>query len=256
MITYHEGDLFEHLDSFVAERTIDVVTIVPHIVNNIGAWGSGFVIPLGKRYPRAREAYLEGMKERPLGFTQFVHVSENVIVANMVAQEGVRPKTMDGNLVPPIRYDALQDCMMAVANKITNKKVQIYCPLFGAGLAGGDWNVIEALIQQFWDYIPVQVYYIRDKLPPGWLPPSERIAKWNEPEITINGTNLTPGQAMAVRVAITSYHSKMADPNALFDDDHGHTMTKLYRQRLGEVLKLIIPPGDDSWLKQITPEKK
>lgn len=258
MITYHEGDLFKHLDKWEAERsaTENVITIVPHIVNNIGVFGAGFVVPLGKRYPIVREEYLN-VSARLLGTTQSVVVSPNVVVVNMVAQNSVKPKTIDGVLIPPIRYKALEDCMQDVYSLISlyeseGKRVQIFAPLFGSGLAGGDWSKIEQMIKKYWNRIPVRIYYIPNNMPPGWTPPSEH----NEPEIIINGSNLTPAQAMAVRVAITSYHSEMADPNALFDDDHGHRMTKAYRQRLGEVLKLIIPPGDDSWLKQTTPEKK
>ena len=61
-----------------------------------------------------------------------------------------------------------------------------------------------------------------------------------EPEITINETALNSAQAMAVRVAITSYHIEMQDDDALGDDAHGRLMTKGYRDRLSEVLRIIM----------------
>jgi hypothetical protein len=64
---------------------------------------------------------------------------------------------------------------------------------------------------------------------------------FNEPEIIINGMRLSSAQAMAVRVAVTSYHGEMSDPVALGDDDHGRAMTKAYRERLSEVLRQMIP---------------
>lgn len=60
-----------------------------------------------------------------------------------------------------------------------------------------------------------------------------------EPQITINGVALTQAQAMAVRVAITSYHSEMCNPTALGEDATGRGITKGYHTRLSEVLSLI-----------------
>jgi hypothetical protein len=62
----------------------------------------------------------------------------------------------------------------------------------------------------------------------------------NEPDITINGVRLSVGQAMALRVAATSYHVEMSQPNALGDDEVGVGIAKGYRERLSEVLDLMI----------------
>ncbi|MFQ6550473.1 hypothetical protein AADZ90_021225 [Aestuariibius sp. 2305UL40-4] len=59
-----------------------------------------------------------------------------------------------------------------------------------------------------------------------------------EPNISINGTRLTEGQAMAVRVAIASYLSEMQNPDALGDDRHGRNMAAAYKDRLSEVVNL------------------
>lgn len=52
-----------------------------------------------------------------------------------------------------------------------------------------------------------------------------------EPTITINGTELTPAQAMAVRVAVT----------VLAEDTEG-----MYAARLLEVLRLMLPPASEA----------
>ena len=62
----------------------------------------------------------------------------------------------------------------------------------------------------------------------------------DEPHITINGRELTTGQAMAVRVAITGFYEEMNDPKALGDDEHGRFMVEQYRNRLSEVLHLVL----------------
>ena len=64
----------------------------------------------------------------------------------------------------------------------------------------------------------------------------------NEPQIYLNGFEVTDAQSMAVRVAITSFHQEMGDADALGDDSHGRQMVKAYRERLGEVLKLMLDP--------------
>ena len=56
-----------------------------------------------------------------------------------------------------------------------------------------------------------------------------------EPDITINGRKLTPGQAMTVRVALNSFLADLQNPEALGDDDHGREMTRLYVQAINEM---------------------
>ena len=65
-------------------------------------------------------------------------------VANMVGQHGMR----HGNSGPPIRYDAVADCLKKVAVKAADLKASIHVPRIGCGLAGGEWSRIEPLIQQ------------------------------------------------------------------------------------------------------------
>jgi len=60
-----------------------------------------------------------------------------------------------------------------------------------------------------------------------------------EPNIIINGHTLTPAQAMAVRVAVSTFYAEMSDPDALGDSEHGKAMATAYHQRLEEVLKCL-----------------
>ena len=64
----------------------------------------------------------------------------------------------------------------------------------------------------------------------------------SEPVITINGRLLTSGQAMAVRVAISSFHQECRDPGHLGDDADARRLTEAYRDRLTEVLQAITTP--------------
>lgn len=132
-LTYVEGDLFQAIDK------VDRATVIAHVCNNKGRWGAGFVVSLGKKYPHAREAYIGSN----LGDIQMVLVNTNpnIYVCNMIAQ------TLGGKR--PLYYNHLSTCMDSLVTKM-NRKEQIYAPRFGAGLAGGDWRVIEALIYDCW----------------------------------------------------------------------------------------------------------
>lgn len=61
-----------------------------------------------------------------------------------------------------------------------------------------------------------------------------------EAEIVINGVKLDSRQSMALRLAVTNFHSDNADPDRLGKDAHGRSMTKHYRERSAEILSLII----------------
>jgi hypothetical protein len=163
-ITYVGGDLFAAI-----KNSHDSI-IIPHVCNNIGAWGAGFVIPLAKAFPSAREEYLKWYQEGKdfkLGEIQKV-ILDNHCIINMVAQQGVGGQR-------PLKYPALGKCIEAVRDVIKSSFVgAIHAPMFGAGLAGGDWNFIEQMIYDGWvGYgIPTTIYYLPGQTPQGWSPPS------------------------------------------------------------------------------------
>ena len=163
------GDLFQNIP-----QDSDIV-VIPHVCNDIGGWGRGFVLAVEKHFPEAKLSYksLIGTEFLKLGHTDFavglevvvpqLEIEKQVIIANMIAQHDVVMKVIDGQKTPPIRYDALEKCMQEVAMFCKNhisagKNLQILCPMFGAGLAGGDWQKISKMIETIWDKIPVTVF--------------------------------------------------------------------------------------------------
>ena len=122
---------------------------VIHICNNIGAWGSGFVVALSKKWPKAEQSYRSWWREKNgklvLGEIQVVQVASDLAIINMIAQEGCG-LDKDGN--PPIRYEALQKCLAKVGEYVSDNSGAVHGPRFGAGLAGGSWDKIEAMIEQ------------------------------------------------------------------------------------------------------------
>lgn len=133
--------------------------MIIHCCNDIGAWGSGFVIPLAQKYPKTRSMYKEwhfrGILEDDahrdvffeLGETQFVKVDKDnsIWVANMIGQHGCG---IDDKGNPPIRYDAIRQCLKSVSKVCKEYNLSIQMPKFGAGLAGGDWNIIQSIIEE------------------------------------------------------------------------------------------------------------
>ena len=43
-------------------------------------------------------------------------------------------------------------------NSLSSDKIEIHCPKFGSGLAGGNWHFIENLIEDIWTAYFVTVY--------------------------------------------------------------------------------------------------
>lgn len=118
-----------------------------HVQNDVGAWGAGFSGAVGKRWPAAENAYRLWYRQKnnfKLGEIQVVNVQSNISVINMIAQKGLR--SVDNP--KPIDYDALRTCLDKVGELVSDDKGSIHAPRFGAGLAGGDWEVIEEMIQE------------------------------------------------------------------------------------------------------------
>jgi O-acetyl-ADP-ribose deacetylase (regulator of RNase III) len=147
--------------------------IIAHVCNDIGGWGRGFVLSLTQRYPEAEKAYRNWFQMNEvggdpelvpfrLGRMKIVRVSNNVAVANMIAQHGVSAE----NGVPPIRYAALEDCLaelrlLARATSFVRnpeKTASVHMPRIGCGLAGGEWSKVEEIINRMMPDVDVYVY--------------------------------------------------------------------------------------------------
>ena len=80
--------------------------IIAHICNNIGAWGKGFVLAVSRRWSEPEKEYKKWYKDGTnfeLGEVQFIQVSGDIYVANMIGQRDIRRGKSD----PPIRYEAV-----------------------------------------------------------------------------------------------------------------------------------------------------
>ena len=122
--------------------------IIAHVCNDVGGWGAGFVLAISQRWPGPEREYLEWFRSGPgggfvLGQIQLVAVEPDMHVANMLAQRDVVP----GPKGPPIRYDAVAECLAKLGQAALKKGATIHMPRIGCGLAGGHWSAIEPLIE-------------------------------------------------------------------------------------------------------------
>ena len=163
--------------------------VIAHVCNDIGRWGRGFVLPLARRWPETKRAFLG--RALALGEVQFVELEGGCSVANMIGQRGVYRR---GRKDAPIRYEALAQCLtlfgwhvfktfeilpclglllgrkFLIAGKAFTqcltrlndyalaRGMSVHMPRIGAGLAGGDWDEIESLLRLHIELARLEVF--------------------------------------------------------------------------------------------------
>lgn len=170
-IVYSNHRLFDIVKDRVTLGNNGATVFVPHVCNNIDLFGAGFAAQVSDTYPVVKENYhLLGKTflKSNFGYSQVVKAYENekfkhkLYFVNMISQNG----TKNFNNERPLNYLALVKSMSSLAQYIYrntgfangSEKVEIHCPRFGSGLAGGNWNFIENLIEDIWGAFFVTVY--------------------------------------------------------------------------------------------------
>lgn len=165
-IKYSPKDIFSVANSRVVTKENGATVIIPHVCNNVNAFGAGFADAVARKFPIVKENF-HLLRQPTIGQNQNISVINNkeygheLIVVNMICQNGlIGPKNYR-----PLNYGALSVCMYGVKNLVRSMNrqsdtnpVEIHAPKFGSGLAGGDWNFIEQLIHDIWLDSPVYIY--------------------------------------------------------------------------------------------------
>jgi O-acetyl-ADP-ribose deacetylase (regulator of RNase III) len=206
--------------------------IIAHICNDCqpGRWGAGFVLALSKINRAPQESYIKwshrgSVEGYELGAVQLVPFAENVIVANMIAQHDTRWK----GKVPPIRYEALEQCLNNVYRHAKDQGMVVCGPRFGADLAGGDWPTIETLIKKTMT-VDTYIYTLesqKDRWPTQYENDLKKVGDSVNPKKYIDKDN-------APATNIPSVLDAGADPNDFIiqDDDqqvNGTDLSDLFR---------------------------
>ena len=124
-----------------------------HCCNIWNTMGAGIAKIVKREYPQAYEvdkALLVGDKNK-LGYFSFAYIPEKcVTIFNLYAQVGI------GNTGHPLqrnlKYDLLYDGMFRICEYLNQDlyagdKLILAMPMLGAGLAGGEWEVVEKILE-------------------------------------------------------------------------------------------------------------
>lgn len=122
--------------------------LIVHVVNDRAAtWGGGFARVVRTTWPEVQQDFIDWTEihrhSLRLGACRVSPISESLAVASMVCQHGFGPSP-----TPRIRYNALESCLLEVANIATERQASVHMPRIGCGQAGGRWEVVEELIEQ------------------------------------------------------------------------------------------------------------
>lgn len=143
MIEYIKGNLFSAKHPMIA-----------HGCNAQGVMGSGVAKIIKEKFP---EAYIIYKEECASGLNMpFVSywAGNGTIIANCITQ-----KYFGYNGVRYVLYDYVDYCMEELNSKMICSGIEyVAMPKIGSGLGGGDWRVIEAIINSRLSNQLVKVY--------------------------------------------------------------------------------------------------
>lgn len=142
MLKYKVGDLIEAAKN-------GEVNVIAHGCNCYCTMGSGIAPLIKKAFPEAYAADLKTKKgdldkKGTLSWGQ----SGEVTIANLYSQGGYWGRNKG---VRDLDYNALYDALVllaGLAENIRGKDARIGLPKIGAGLANGDWDIIEMMIKK------------------------------------------------------------------------------------------------------------
>lgn len=128
-----QGDLLELADTGIFD-------VIIHGCNCFNTMGAGIALQIKNKYPEAYEVdknTIKGHKDK-LGTYTSAQIG-NLTIINAYTQ--YRPGLNDLSE----NYSAIHNVMKKIAVDCQGKRIGL--PFIGAGLAGGDWNIIKDIIR-------------------------------------------------------------------------------------------------------------
>lgn len=123
--------------------------IIVEVNNDRGYHDAGFARALNETWPAVPQLFRAWMQSKPrpgLGAVRIVALSSDpdIRLAFMIAQRGLRSKDNPH----PIDYGYLRQTLTLVCREAQPVGGTLHLPKIGAGLGGGRWPLIRALIQE------------------------------------------------------------------------------------------------------------
>ena len=133
MITYRKGNLLDVREGLLI-----------HGCNAQGKMGSGLALAVKNKYPEAYAAY---MQEYELGLLELGTYSAAVVGRNLTVVNAV-VQNYYGRVqhIRYVNYTAIGEIFEQLET-IYDDSTEFHIPRLGAGLGGGDWNVISEIIE-------------------------------------------------------------------------------------------------------------
>lgn len=130
---------------------LDVTSgVLVHGCNARGAMGRGLAKQVRTRYPQAYAAYRRAYQQFGLEVGEVIWYpvrtdrgEARLVIANAVIQADY------GTTRRQVNYGALERCFKQVARIARLHGLSdVHFPLIGCGLAGGEWNLVEPIIER------------------------------------------------------------------------------------------------------------
>lgn len=151
LIKYEKSDLLE-----------SPADVIGHGVNCLGAFGAGVALQIANKWPEVKSAYLTKYKIEgwQLGDVQIITTEDNSKkIANLATQRGYGYRH---NQEVYVDYESVKKCISKLFKYCRMYNYRCAIPKIGAGLAGGNWDVIAKIIQVSLKIEPIDltIHYI------------------------------------------------------------------------------------------------
>ncbi|SRR6266480_917250 len=143
-----KGPSIRYLIGDATEPRGNGLRIIAHVVNDKTAnWGRGFALAVARKWPEVAAEFGKWTAMRKehllLGKGHFFDISQDLAIFSMIAQRGYGE-----SVNPRIRYKALRECLLQLAEEASKHHASIHMPRIGTGYAGGNWPLIKELIEE------------------------------------------------------------------------------------------------------------
>lgn len=135
--------------------------IILHQVNCMGVMGTGIAKAIRDKYPVVFSAYTKHCFGKTpwslLGNFQLVQVSQDLYIGNVFGQQRYGRSTRQTD------YDAVQESLIQMRVDIHPhlEHLPIFYPKMGCVNAGGDWNIVSAILNECLDGLDHKLMELR-----------------------------------------------------------------------------------------------
>ena len=157
-----------HVFGDALEPRGDGTKVIAHIVNDrTPNWGGGFALEVRKKWRFVQDDFRKWVNSDPsnlsLGKAHVTRIRDDLYILHMVAQSGYGRASR-----PRIRYLALRESLIQLAQLSLQHGASVHMPRIGTGNAGGNWRLIGEMIDETLvrNGVRVVVYDLPDSTPP------------------------------------------------------------------------------------------